>query len=136
MVKANQAEMKKRILEVYTILCNGGAYTDVVRYIREKYDIHTNRTVEIYMKKAMEIINEDFKDDVFEIRQIANARLNNIFKKQMKEDKLRDAVYTQIQINKINGLELTNVKVNTNKEDYDLLRGLIVDNQETEREKS
>jgi hypothetical protein len=114
MAKANQTEMKKRILAVYTMLCNGGSYSDVVRYVREKYDIHTNRMAEVYMQKAMEIINEDFKEDITHVRKIANARLNTIFKMQVRDKKLRDAVYTQAQINKINGLESVDLNHNGN----------------------
>ncbi len=108
--KATKAEMQKRITEVYQMLCEGFTYSDICRHVRDKYKIKNDRTIDIYIQKATDTVNKDFHQDIERIREIANARLNTIFKLQFQREQYRDAVYTQQQMNKINALEVVNQK--------------------------
>jgi hypothetical protein len=107
--KQTNAEISKRVLEIYTMLIKGYTLTDIRRYCRQAYDVVSNRTVDRYVKKATEIIQQENAENMNEIRANANARLNDVYKTLIKEGKYRDAVYCQIQINKINGLEQINL---------------------------
>lgn len=111
MSKSTNAEIEKRLLEVYTMLCKAYTYTEIVRYCTDKYSI-TSREVDKYIKKATSRLIDENKKNAEQLRAEANNRYLSWIRNCEKEGKYRDCAYIQSRMDKINGLETSSVDVN------------------------
>jgi hypothetical protein len=108
--KSTEAEVDRRILDVYQLLLTGHTYTDIKRYCSQTYNITSHRQVDVYIQRATVKIQEENSQTMEELRVDANARFNDLYKKLVKEGKHKDAAYVLQQKNKINGLEQIKVE--------------------------
>ena len=109
MKKSTNAEIEKRIVEVYSLLCKGHTYSEIVRYCSSNYNI-TSRMTDKLIKRATEKIANDNRKDVKTMRAEANIRYLRWLRKCEEEGKYKDAAYMQSRMDRINGLEVTKVE--------------------------
>jgi hypothetical protein len=134
MKKSTDAEISKRVLEVYTLLTQGKTYTDIVRYCKQAYNITSRRSVSKYIDHAMKRIKEENTKDINDIRIIANAKYIDLYKRLYSEGKYKDCAYIQSRIDRINGLEEKTIKIVSHVNgDKSMIEELLNgDNQEAE----
>ena len=108
MKKSTNAEIKKRITEIYKMLIQAYSYSDIIRYCSEKYQV-SSRTAEKYIDVATKRITKENSKDIEQLRTEANSRYNDLYNQLRKEGKFKDAGYIQGLKSKINGLENSTV---------------------------
>ena len=110
MKKSTNAEIEKRIVEVYSFLCKGYTYSDIVRYCKETLNVTSERTVWKYITSATDRIKQNANTDMDALRAEANTRYMRWLRKCEEEGKYKDAAYMQSRMDRINGLEITKVE--------------------------
>jgi hypothetical protein len=106
--KANKSESEARTAKVATLLLNGARRSDIIEYANTEttWDI-SNAQIDIYIRKATDIITLDIEGSVETQRNIAMTRLNMLYGACIASGRLKDALNVQQEINKLFGLYAT-----------------------------
>lgn len=124
-MKSSKSTTYQRTIEIYQLMLQGLTYTDLIRYGREKWGV-CSRSIEKYIQKANEMVLGNTKETIELMRSKSTSRYMRWMAKFEKEGKLRDAATMQMRIDKINGLEIINIKTpDTTPADKSLIEGLL-----------
>lgn len=115
MNKATKAEVNERVMQVYALLIKSATYNDIVRYCKEKYQICSSQS-DKYIKKATALIQKNNMDALESMRALSTTKYMKWITMLEKDGNIVEASKLQARIDKINGLESTNVNVSGNIE--------------------
>ena len=111
--KSTDAEVQRRINDIYHQIIIGSTYTDIVEYCRQNYKVTAKKTVARYLNGAKEIIKKIALPEQEEARKEAIAFYNKILKEAYESGQIKEARHIRTRLDKIQGLEIENINVRT-----------------------
>ena len=107
----------------------------IIEQFSIKYN-KTKKTIENYITHAYELIEEETKKEINDLRMEANARYDELFFRLVQEGKYREAGYVQSLKDRINGLQQQTIDVkNSYTEDLKTFLSNILQKNDLEEEK-
>lgn len=99
-----ETEVIIRVEGVVEMLLNGHSRMDIVNFCNKKYGVQS-RMVDNYIAQAKLIIKEQTDKDIEQNIAIAYNRLNDLYKRSLKEGDYSECRQIQGSINKLLGLD-------------------------------
>jgi metal-dependent amidase/aminoacylase/carboxypeptidase family protein len=109
MPKATQAESLLRQNQIYAMICQGANRQDIIQYSSATWGLVERATDDLLAFVTKRIKQECNKNEA-ELREEANLRLEDLYKRASGKGKYRDALAILAQKAKINGLEIKVIK--------------------------
>ncbi|NMC99742.1 MAG: hypothetical protein GYA62_08490 [Bacteroidales bacterium] len=133
--KLSKTERQKLIFEIFELLVQGYKKYKIIEQFSIKYN-KTKKTIENYITHEYELIEEETKKEINDLRMEANARYDELFFRLVQEGKYREAGYVQSLKDRINGLQQQTIDVkNSYTEDLKTFLSNILQKNDLEEEK-
>lgn len=121
-MSTNQAQKKERIHEVYRLLLTGASRRSILKYAKLKEWNVSDRTVDGYIKEAMEELTTTLGIDREKKAALAQNRLDDLYNRSYSINDFKTCLAVLKESNELNGLKKDNVEHTVILTDMDLLR--------------
>ena len=78
--KSTRAELEIRTQLIYTLVCRGANYQDIVKYCKDELSVTSSRTIAKYINAARKMIYDAKIEETETYRKEANARLDECYR--------------------------------------------------------
>lgn len=100
---STKAQTRQRVKHVYDLLVKAYSRAEIIEVICRMYDVG-DKQVDIYIRKATELLYEHSEMDMRKERVLAMARLDDIYQGAHLDKDRKTALQAQDQRNKITGM--------------------------------
>ena len=124
-MSTNQAQKKERIHEIYRLLLTGTSRRSIIRYASIKQWGVSDRTIDGYIKEAMEELTTALSVDREKKAAIAQNRLEDLYNRSYTINDFKTCLAVLKESNELNGLKKDNVEHTVILSDIDILRSKL-----------
>lgn len=124
-MSTNQAQKKERIHEIYRLLLTGTNRRSIIRYAKIKEWNVSERTIDGYIKEAMEELTTTLNIDREKKAALAQHRLDDLYNRSYTINDFKTCLAVLKESNELNGLKKDNVEHTVILSDIDILRSKL-----------
>ena len=121
-MSTNQAQKKERIHEIYRLLLAGTNRRGVIRYAKLKNWNVSERTIDAYIKEAMDELTTTLSIDREKKVALAQNRLDDLYNRSYTINDFKTCLSILKESNELNGLKKDNVEHTVILSDIDIIR--------------
>lgn len=121
-MSTNRAQKKERVHEIYRLLLTGASRRSILKYAKIKGWGVGDRTVDGYIKEAMDELTTTLGIDREKKAALAQNRLDDLYNRSYSINDYKTCLAVLKESNELNGLKKDNVEHTVILTDMDLLR--------------